>query len=110
IVCAAEAFSGRDVEVAREAAAAARQLLASIHQVDGEIERLARDADPQDQDRLRARLSALGEETPSEPEERSRMRALLGQQLTLLGQLQARLDHASERRQRRVELLKSLWL
>jgi hypothetical protein len=110
IACAAEAFTGRDGEVAREAAAAARQLLASLQEADAEIARLARDTDPQEQERLRARLAALGEETASEPAERRRMRELFQQQSSLLGELQARLEHASERRQRRVELMKSLWL
>jgi hypothetical protein len=69
-----------------------------------------RDADPQEKQRLRARLSALGAETASEPDDRRRMRALFQEQSALLAELQGRLDHAAERRQRRVEMLKSLWL
>jgi hypothetical protein len=110
IVSAAEAFTGRDAEVARDAASAARQLLASISEADAEIARLADDADPQEQERLRARLSALGAEVAGEPDDRRRMRILFQQQSSLLSELQARVDHASERRQRRVELLKSLGL
>jgi hypothetical protein len=110
IASAAAAFSGRDAGVAQEAAAAARQLLASILEADEEVERLSRDLDPQEHERVRARLAGLGVEVASEPEERRRMRALFAQQLSLLGELEARLGRASDRRQRRVELLKSLWL
>ena len=38
------------------------------------------------------------------------MRELFEQQQSLLAELQGRLEQASERRQRRVELLKGLWL
>jgi hypothetical protein len=110
IAAAAAAFAGRDAEVAREAAAAARQLLESIHEADAQIERLSHDADPREQERLQARLAALATAQPGEPEERGKMRALFEQQLALLGALEQRLAQASARRQRRVELLKSLWL
>ena len=110
IASAAAAFSGRDAGVAQEAAAAARHLLASILEADEEVERLSRDLDPQEHERVRARLAGLGVEVATEPEERRRMRALFAQQLSLLAELEARLRRASDRRQRRVELLKSLWL
>jgi predicted Ser/Thr protein kinase len=110
IVAAAEAFTGRDAELAKEAAAAARHLLGSIQEADAEMERVARDVDPQERERIRARLAGLGMELGSEPEERRRMRALFEQQLQLIGELEARLARASDRRERRVELLKSLWL
>jgi serine/threonine protein kinase len=110
IASAAAAFRGRDAEVAQEAAAAARQILGSIREADDEVERLSRDLDPQEHERVRARLAGLGVENGAEPDERRRMRALFEQQLLLLTELEARLAHASDRRQRRVELLKSLWL
>jgi hypothetical protein len=110
IALAAEALAVRDVEVAREATAAARHLLASIEQADAEEERLSRDLDPQEAGRVRSRLAALGEALDTEPEERRRMRSLFEQQLALLGELEHRLAQVAGRRQRRVELLKSLWL
>jgi Protein kinase domain len=110
IVSAAAAFTGRDADVAQEAASAARQLLASLQEADDEVERLSRDLDLQESERVRARLAGLGTETASEPEDRRRMRALFEQQLSLLTELEARLVQASDRRQRRAELLKSLWL
>jgi hypothetical protein len=110
IVSAAAFFDGRDADVAQEAASAARQLLASIRNGDEEIERLSRDLDPHEPSRVRARLAGLGDANETEPEERARMRALLTQQFSLLTELEERLARASERRQRHVELLKSLWL
>jgi serine/threonine-protein kinase len=110
IASAAAAFGGRDAGVALDAAAAARQLLASIQEADEEVERLSSDLDPQEHERVRARLAGLGVEVATEPEERRRLRALFAQQLSLLAELEARLRRASDRRQRRVELLKSLWL
>jgi hypothetical protein len=110
IAAAAAVFTGRDADVAREAAAAARHLLASIQEADAEIERLSGDLDPHEQERVRARLSALGVSAPTEAEDRRQMRALLEQQSGLLGSLAVRLARASDRRQGRVELLKSLWL
>jgi hypothetical protein len=85
-------------------------LLASIQEADAEVKRLSSDLDPHEQERVRARLSVLGAVAPTEPEDRRQMRALLEQQSGLLESLEARLAKASERRQRRVELLKSLWL
>jgi predicted Ser/Thr protein kinase len=110
IAAAAEAFTGRDADLAQEAAAAARHLLGSIQEADSEIQRLARDLDPQEHERVQARLAGLGIQLEGEPEERRRMRALFEQQLQLLGELDARLARAADRRERRVELLKSLWL
>ncbi|MGE0452532.1 MAG: protein kinase [Vicinamibacteria bacterium] len=110
IAAAAVAFTGRDAAVAQEAAAAARHLLASIQEADAEVERISRDFDPLERDRVRNRLDALGIQLGGEPEERRRMRTLFEQQLALLAELEQRLAQASDRRQRRVELLKSLWL
>ncbi|MCL4818863.1 MAG: protein kinase [Vicinamibacteria bacterium] len=110
IAAAAEAFAGRDADVAKEAAAAARHLLASIMEADAEVESLSRDFDPLEQERVRARLAALGAQGATEAGERRQMRELLEQQSALLGSLGARLAQAFDRRQRRVELLKSLWL
>jgi hypothetical protein len=110
IVAAAEAFTGRDAEIVREAAEAAQHLLASIQEADAEVERVSRDFDPLEPERVRTRLAGLGAESPDEPEERRRMRVLLEQQSGLLQSLEARVVAAVDRRQRRVDLMKSLWL
>lgn len=107
---AADGFTGSYAAVAREAAEAAQHLLGSLRAADEEIERLAGDVDPREQERLRERLAALGEPGPDEPDARRQMRELFRQQLDLLGDLRARLNEASARRQRRQALLQSLWL
>src|SRR5688572_12940133 len=110
IAAAAAAFSGRDEGVAQEAAAAARHLRASIEEADADGARLSKDLDPLELERVRSRLAGLGLRLDSEPEERGRMRALFEQQLALLVELDGRLARAVDRRARRIELLKSLWL
>jgi hypothetical protein len=106
----AETLAGVERDAAAEAAKAARHALLSIQEVDREIQSLAMDSDPQEKARVRARLDSLGAPQPGEAEERRKMRSLFAQQAQLLDELERRLAEAGERRTRRVELLKSLWL
>jgi hypothetical protein len=110
IATVAAGASGPEAPILGEAAVAAQRLIASIGQLDREIAQLGRDADPRERQRLHERLLALAEPAPDEPDERSRMRALLQQQMKLMGALEARLSAAGERRSRRLEMLKELWL
>jgi Protein kinase domain len=102
--------SGQEASLLAEAVSAARRLIASIEALDEEISQLGRDADPAERERLQQRLAGLGAPAPGEPDERSRMRSLFEQQMQLLGALDARLSAAVERRGRRLEMLKALWL
>ena len=110
IATVAGSASGLPAAIMGEAVSAARRLIASIEELDREIAQLGRDADPAERERLQERLVALAEPVPDEPDERRRMRALLQQQMRLMGALDARLSAAGERRGRRLEMLKALWL
>ena len=110
IATVAGSASGPEAAILAEAASAARGLIASIEALDREIAQLGRDADPAERERLHERLAALGAPAPGEPDERSRMRSLFQQQSRLLDALDARLAAAAERRGRRLEMLKALWL
>ncbi|HEY8151182.1 MAG TPA: serine/threonine-protein kinase [Vicinamibacteria bacterium] len=110
IATVAGGASGLPAAILAEAVSAARRLIASIEDLDREIAQLGRDADPAERGRLHERLVALAEPVPDEPDERSRMRSLLQQQMRLMGALDARLSAAGERRGRRLEMLKALWL
>jgi predicted Ser/Thr protein kinase len=110
IATLAAAVSGSDGVVVGEAVSAARQLIASIEELDGEMQKLARDADPREKERLQDRLAALGDSVPDEPDERRKLRSLFQQQMQLLSELDTRLATAADRRGRRVELLRALWL
>ena len=110
IATVAAGASGLEASILAEAVSAARKLIASIEELDREIAQLGRDADPAERQRLHERLVALAEAVPDEADERSRMRSLLQQQMRLMGALDARLSAAGERRGRRLEMLKALWL
>ena len=99
-----------EAPILAEAVSAAQRLIASIEELDREIAQLARDANPTERERLDERLAALGAPARDEPDERSRMRSLFQQQMQLMGALDARLSAAVERRGRRIEMLKGLWL
>ena len=110
IATVAAGAAGPEAPILEEAVSAARRLIASIEELDREIAQLGRDADPAERQRLHERLVGLAAPVPDEPEERSRMRALLQQQIRLMAALDARLAAAGERRGRRLEMLKALWL
>jgi hypothetical protein len=110
IATVAGGATGPEAPILDEAVSAARRLIASIEELDREIAQLGRDADPTERQRLHERLVALAEPLPDEPDERSRMRTLLQQQMRLMDALEARFSAAGERRGRRLEMLKALWL
>ena len=96
--------------VAREAAGAARETARAIEALDAELRTLAREADPAERDRLRQRISALGDGGASGAESSRQMRDLLASQLSLMEDLIAHHEALSRRRGRYVELLRTLWL
>ena len=88
-----------------EAAAAARQLVASIEHSDQRIADLARNLEPGEEQRLAEKIAAL-----AESQESAAMRGLLEKQLELIRGLVARIEEAKETRSRHIEMLKTLAL
>jgi hypothetical protein len=88
-----------------QAAVAARQLLASIDDADREIRDLARNIDPAEDERLREKIAALGDDEAYAP-----LRALLEKQAELIRGLSDRIEVAKERRNQHIEMLKTLTL
>jgi hypothetical protein len=99
----ADGLSGPLRALGTQAAAAARQLLVSIEHADREIAELARSLDPGAEERLAARIHALGGASEE-------VRTLLEKQLDLVRRLSARIEEGREDRNRRVEMLKTLAL
>jgi len=91
------------------AAVAARQLVASIDHVDQEIADLARNVEPGEEERVVDKIEALAAPAPA-GDESAPMRTLLEKQLELIRALSARIEEAKERRNRRVEMLRTLAL
>jgi hypothetical protein len=105
----ADELSGLLRPLGAEAAAAGRQLVASIEHTDREIAELARNLEPGEEERLADKIEALAA-APGRDDESAPMRALLEKQLELIRGLSRRIEEAREARTRRVEMLKTLAL
>jgi chromosome segregation ATPase len=105
----ANELSGPLRPLGAEAAAAARQLLASIEHSDREIAELARALEPGEEERLADKIEALAP-APGRGDDYAPIRALLEKQVELIRGLAGRIDEGRERRNRRVEMLKTLAL
>ncbi len=101
----ADALSGPLRPLAAEAAVAARQLVDSVEEAERQIADLARSLEPGEEERLADKIEAL-----RAVEEYAPMRSLLEKQLQLVREMSARIEEARERRNRRVEMLKTLSL
>jgi hypothetical protein len=99
----ADDLSGPLRALGAQAAVAARQLVTSIEHADRDLAELARSLDPGEEERLTAKIEALG--TGS-----AEVRILLEKQLDLVRELSARIEEGREERNRRVEMLKTLAL
>ena len=88
-----------------QAGVAARQLIESIEQADQEIAALMRNVEPGEEERLAEKIRALSPSTDATP-----LRSLLEKQLELVRGIAARIEETQERRNRRIELLKTLAL
>jgi chromosome segregation ATPase len=97
----ADGLAGPLRALGTQAAAAARQLLVSIEHADREVAELARSLDPGEEERLTARIQALGGAS-------AEVRGLLEKQLDLVRRLSARIEEGREDRNRRIEMLKTL--
>ena len=87
-----------------QAAVAARQLIASIEQSDREMAELARNIDPGEEERLAEKIEALA------GDDYAPLRTLLQQQLELIRELSTRMEQIRDRRNRRLEMMKTLSL
>jgi hypothetical protein len=101
----ADGLSGNLRTLGTQAAVAARQLLVSIEHADREIAELARSLDPGEEERLAAKIAALGGVSAA-----ADVRPLLEKQLALVRELSARIDQGRVERHRRVEMLRTLAL
>ncbi|HEX9692227.1 MAG TPA: protein kinase [Gemmatimonadales bacterium] len=110
LIQAARTLDGPAQSVARDAAAAGREVLSAIQVLDRQIEALARDADSAEQARLEQKLAALAASGGEQTEARQRMRRLVEEQLDLARSLTRQLDGAQEQRSYLADLLKTLWL
>jgi hypothetical protein len=97
-------LSGPVRPLGAEAAAAGRQLIAAIDEADREIAELTRNLEPGEEERLADKVAALA------GEESAPMRGLIEKQLELVRALSARIEEVEARRNRRVEMLKTLAL
>ena len=107
---AALRLDGPQRDIAGEAASVGREILSAIEGYDRQIEELASDFDAAELDRLKQKLDALCEPDQSDPENKRRMRELLGQQLEFGQGLADQLEAANVRRARLLDLLKTVWL
>lgn len=106
----AHLMGGPEREIGEEAAAAGQEIADALEAAERRIESLARDADPAEQTRLERRLAELGESQPGESDAQRRMRALVEEQLELGRSLTDQLAASRARRDRLLDLLKTLWL
>jgi len=109
IVRHASELSGPLRQLGTQAAAAARQVVASIEEIDREIAELVRNLEPGEEERLTAKIEALAPASGRD-HEYAPMRQLLEKQLELIRGLQARIEEAKASRNRRLEMLKTLAL
>lgn len=103
IIRDANELSGPLRPLGSESAVAGRQLVASIDNIDREIAALSRSIEPGEEHRLTEKIASL-------PAEAEPLRGLLAKQLDLIRGLAARIEEAKARRDRHVEMLKTLAL
>jgi protein kinase-like protein/double zinc ribbon protein len=102
----ADELSGPLRPLGAQAAIAARQLVASIDQVDREIADLSRNIEPGEEERLADKIEVL----TTAGDESVPLRTLLEKELELIRGLSARIEEAEAKRNRRVEMLRTLAL
>ncbi len=105
----ADELSGPLRPLGAQAGVAARQLVASIEDEERRIAELARNLEPGEEERLREKIDALAP-SASGDDEYAPMRSLLEKQLELIRGLSSRIEVAKEKRNRRVEMLRTLAL
>lgn len=98
------------VSIARRASDVARDLASELRGLDVRIREMAKQADPDEQNRLAQRIAALGPERDGEPDGARQMRALLQGQVDLFAEFDTRRRELESRRGLLHELLRTLWL
>ena len=91
------------------ATAAAEGVLKAIDRCDSELVELARDAGPEEANRLSTQLEALESEGAGDTNERHELRDLVRHQLDLVRRMQGRREIVQRQRSHFVDLLKALW-
>jgi serine/threonine protein kinase len=94
--------------VLREAIDAAREAVARVHDLEGELGALSRDASPAEVDRLSAQLASFGDPSVGNAERRE-LRELVSNQLEIVRKLRARHEEVARERARIMDLLRGLW-
>jgi serine/threonine-protein kinase len=89
--------------------AAAESVLLAIDQCDSELAELARDAGPDEANRLSTQLEALESGGAGDTQERKELRDLVRHQLDLVRRMQGRREIVQRQRSHLVDLLKALW-
>lgn len=95
--------------LARPAVASADRVLRAIDERDRELVSLARDASAADADRLAAQLTALGDASPGESQERRELRQLVRHQLDVVRRMRGRYESLSQQRAHLFDMLRGLW-
>jgi predicted Ser/Thr protein kinase len=104
-----EKLSGPAHELGAAALDAARHVESALSQLDAEIAMLARDASAAEIGALEQKLAALGDDAGENPSRRE-LRQMLTNQRDLLKRLADQLAVTMRRRERIVDLLRTLWL
>ena len=102
-------LQGRAPRDAAAVATLADRIVRLIHECDGEIASLHRDASPENVDRLSAQLAELGDPAASELPERRDLRDLLQRQIDIMQRMRARHDALSQHRARVFDVLRGMW-
>ena len=110
LVAATSKVSGPLLELVRDAAAAARDVVRALESVDAELQELARHGGGDELRRVEEKLASLGRTRAGESEAARDMRSLFEGQRDLLRNLAERAVSLEERRARYGELLRTLWL
>ncbi len=103
-------LAGPAHDLAADALATGREILQAIEALDAQIHALARDSDPAELVRLEQKLALFDEAPDSAADGQRKMRTLIEQQLVLARNLGDQLKTVTRRRERLVDLLKTLWL
>ncbi len=102
-------LDGAPKQITRDAAAVGRELLGHIERLDEQIRSLGEETDPGEVAQLEQKLMALGDPSDSESNSQTRKRELLAEQLELARRMITQFESAKERRDRLLEMLKTVW-
>jgi serine/threonine protein kinase len=96
-------------DVVRTAGAISERVIHEIEQCDADLALLARDASSSEADRLSAQLTALGDPSPHDNQERRELRELVRHHLDVVRRMRGRHEAISQQRARLFDMLRGLW-